>query len=56
MGMQLPSGASPVTAPSLAAVAIRIELELELEQIQTHMTQKPLLLVEVGARTVRKRS
>jgi hypothetical protein len=25
------------------------ELELELELIQTHMTQKPLLWVEVGA-------
>jgi len=25
------------------------ELELELELIQTHMTQKPMLRVEVGA-------
>ena len=31
-------------------------LELELELIQTHMTQKPLLWVEVGAHAVRKRS
>ena len=30
--------------------------ELELELIQTHMTQKPLLWVEVGARAVRERS
>jgi hypothetical protein len=30
--------------------------ELELELIQTHMTQKPLLWVEVGAHAVRKRS
>jgi hypothetical protein len=28
----------------------------ELELIQTHMTQKPLLWVEVGAHAVRKRS
>ena len=26
-----------------------LELELELELIQTHMTQKPMLRVEVGA-------
>jgi hypothetical protein len=32
------------------------ELELELELIQTHMAQKPLLGVEVGAHAVRKRS
>ena len=32
------------------------ELELELELIQTRMTQKPLLWVEVGARAVRERS
>jgi hypothetical protein len=31
-------------------------LKLELELIQTHMTQKPLLWVEVGAHAVRKRS
>jgi hypothetical protein len=31
-------------------------LELELELIQTHMTQKPLLWVKVGAHAVRKRS
>ena len=31
------------------------ELELELELIQTHMTQKPVLWVEVGAHAVRKR-
>ena len=30
--------------------------ELELELIQTHMAQKPLLWVEVGAHAVRKRS
>jgi hypothetical protein len=29
--------------------------ELELELIQTHMTQKPFLWVEVGAHVVRKR-
>jgi hypothetical protein len=29
--------------------------QLELELIQTHMTQKPLLWVEVGAHAVRKR-
>ena len=28
--------------------------ELELELIQTHVTQKPLLWVEVGAREVRE--
>jgi hypothetical protein len=32
------------------------KLELELELIQTHVTQKPLLWVEVGAHAVRKRS
>jgi hypothetical protein len=32
------------------------EGELELELIQTHMTQKSLLWVEVGAHAVRKRS
>jgi hypothetical protein len=32
------------------------ELELELELIQTHMTQKPLLWVEVGVHAVRKKS
>jgi hypothetical protein len=30
--------------------------ELELDLIQTHMTQKPLLWVEVGAHAVRERS
>jgi hypothetical protein len=30
--------------------------ELELELIQTHMAQKPLLWVEVGAHSVRNRS
>ena len=30
------------------------ELELELELIQTHMTQKPMLRVEVGARALRE--
>jgi hypothetical protein len=30
-----------------------LELELELELIQTHMTQKPLLWVEVGAHWAR---
>jgi hypothetical protein len=34
----------------------RAHLELELELIQTHMAQKPLLWVEVGAHAVRKRS
>ena len=29
------------------------ELELELELIQTQMTQKPMLRVEVGARALR---
>ena len=29
------------------------ELELELKLIQTHMTQKPMLRVEVGARALR---
>ena len=29
------------------------ELELELELIQTHMTQKPMLRVEAGARALR---
>ena len=28
-------------------------LELELELIQTHMTQRPMLRVEVGARALR---
>jgi hypothetical protein len=31
-------------------------MELELDLIQTHMTQRPLLWVEVGAHAVRKRS
>ena len=30
-----------------------LELKLELELIQTHMTQKPMLRVEVGARALR---
>ena len=30
-------------------VRSQLELELELELIQTHMTQKPMLRVEVGA-------
>ena len=30
-----------------------IQLELELELLQTHMTQKPMLRVEVGARALR---
>ena len=34
----------------------RIEHELELELIQTHMAQKPLLWVEVGAHAVRNRA
>jgi hypothetical protein len=33
-----------------------LALLLELEPIQTHKTQKPLLLVEVGARAVCRRS
>ena len=33
-----------------------LELELELELIQTHMAQKPVLRVEVGARALRVRS
>ena len=33
-----------------------ITRELELELIQTHMAQKPLLWVEVGAHAVRNRS
>jgi hypothetical protein len=41
-------------AQSAQANASRSELELEL--IQTHMTKKPLLWVEVGAHAVRKRS
>jgi hypothetical protein len=32
------------------------EFKLELELIQSHMIQKPLLWVEVGAHAVRKRS
>jgi hypothetical protein len=35
---------------------LRTIKELELELIQTHMTHKPLLWVEVGAHAVRKRS
>jgi hypothetical protein len=35
---------------------IDLNIELELELIQAHMTQKPLLWVEVGAHAVRKRS
>ena len=31
-------------------------MELELELIQTHMAQKPVLRVEVGARALRMRS
>ena len=31
----------------------RPQSELELELIQTHMTQKPVLRVEVGARALR---
>jgi hypothetical protein len=38
------------------AHSTRLELELELELIQTHMAQKPVLLVEVGARALRVRS
>jgi hypothetical protein len=40
----------------VAASARQREPELELELIQTQMTQKPLLWVEVGAHAVRKRS
>ena len=32
-------------------IAVR-EVELELELIQTHLTQKPMLRVEVGARAL----
>jgi len=35
-----------------AAVAVVVVVELELELIQTHMAQKPMLRVEVGARFV----
>jgi hypothetical protein len=42
--------------PSAFLVFFLYELELELELIQTHMTQKPLLWIEVGAHAVRKRS
>jgi hypothetical protein len=38
----------------MAIMGLGILLELEL--IQTHMAQKPLLWVEVGAHAVRKRS
>ena len=33
-------------------LVLELELELELELIQAHMTQKPMLRVEVGARAV----
>jgi hypothetical protein len=45
--------ASPQQTKALADRSINrdaLELELELELIQTHMTQKPMLRVEVGAR------
>jgi hypothetical protein len=32
------------------------EIELELEPVQAHMTQKPLLWVEVGAHAVSKKT
>ena len=34
----------------------KLELELELELIQTQMTQKPMLRVEVGARALRNQT
>jgi hypothetical protein len=44
-------GISEVDNP-LAGRAATSELELEPELIQTHMTQKPLMWVEVGAHAV----
>ena len=41
---------------SVTAACNPFELELELELIQTHMAQKPLLWVKVGAHAVRNRS
>ena len=37
----------------IAQLVLELELELELELIQTHMAQKPMLRVEVGARNIR---
>ena len=37
----------------LVPLGLPLPLELELELIQTHMAQKPLLWVEVGAHAVR---
>jgi hypothetical protein len=45
----------PQTRESGRVEENRGEAELELELIQTHLTQKPLLWVEVGAHAVRKR-
>jgi hypothetical protein len=36
-----------------ATLKILVQHELELELIQTRMTQKPILRVEVGARSLR---
>jgi hypothetical protein len=40
----------------MGKAAAASDFELELELIQAHMTQKPLLWIEVGAHVVRKRS
>jgi hypothetical protein len=40
---------------SIFFLAVIAELELELELIQSHMTQKPMLRGEVGARALRDR-
>ena len=48
--MALGPGLDAAFGPRAARGAVfRIELELELELIQTHMAQKPILRVEVGA-------
>ena len=43
----------PLLVQHLAPVLFGPRRELELELIQTHMTQKPMLRVEVGARALR---
>jgi hypothetical protein len=48
------SGEALISMKRVTYCASSIELELELTQ--AHMTQKPLLWVEVGAHAVRKRS
>jgi hypothetical protein len=49
-------GSAGVKQATTESGAVSLFIELELELIQTHMAQKPLLWVEVGAHAVRNKS